>query len=154
MDRACCLYLLSPRTVTERGLTIHSSRRLRRGLTQALGGEDALWSPFVMWSFPGSLLWLPTAINLVIVAEILRLSWERFKGTGNTAQGELGPFMHIIVISIPIAITILLGWIILAVLHAKVLPHSHGTLNPGVVVLALSNVAAPALLWFALLSLT
>ena len=107
-----------------------------------------------MWSFPGSLMWLPTAVNLVIAAEILQLRWERFGGGGNTAQAELGPFMHIAAISTPIAIAILLGWSILAVLRANV---SHGhqpPSHPGIAVLAVANLAAPVLLWLALSSLT
>ena len=107
-----------------------------------------------MWSLPGALIWLPTAANAFIAAEILELSWERARGGGNTAQGEIGPFMHIIAISAPIAVVILLGWAVLAVLRANVQRSPEEKPHPGVTALAILNVGAPVLLYFGLKSLT
>lgn len=107
-----------------------------------------------MWSLPGALIWFPTAANAFIAAEILELSWERARGAGNTAQGEIGPFMHIIAISTPIAVVILFGWAVLAVLRAKVQRSPEEKRQPGVAALAILNIAAPVLLYFGLKSLT
>lgn len=109
---------------------------------------------FIVRSFPSSLLWLPTAINVFIAAEILCLYWERFSGVGNTAQGEIGPFMHIIGISTPIALVIVVGWVALAVLRANVHQDRETPNQRGALALALFNIAAPALLWLELLWLT
>jgi len=99
-----------------------------------------------MWEFPGAVLWLPTAVNAFIAAEILQLSWERMRGGYNTAQGEMEPFMHILTFSAPIAVFVLVGWAVLAVLRANV-PHSREfTQKRGAVVLAVVNVVAPVLL--------
>lgn len=107
-----------------------------------------------MWTFPGAVMWLPAAVNAFIAVEILQLSWQRTHGGYNTAQGEIEPFMHIIAISVPIALLILLGWAVLTVLRAKV-PHSGETSQPrGILMLASVNVAAPVLLWFGLKWLT
>ena len=107
-----------------------------------------------MWSLPGSLMWLPTAVNALIAAEILELSMERFRGAGNTAQGEIGPFMHIIAISAPIAIAVLVGWAILAVMRAKIPADRDAKNQRGVMALAIINVLAPVVLWFGLVCLT
>jgi hypothetical protein len=103
-----------------------------------------------MWEFPGAVLWLPTAVNAFIAAEILQLAWERMRGGYNTAQGEIGPFMHIIAISAPIAVFLLVGWAVLAVLRANVPRSRESTQKRSVVVLAVLNVAAPFLLVFEL----
>ena len=107
-----------------------------------------------MWSFPGAVLWLPTAINAWIAAQILLLSWQRARGGYNTAQGEIGPYMYTIAISAPIAVAILVGWVVLALLRANV-PHTRES-EPlrGVIALAVINIAAPALLFLALKWLT
>ena len=115
--------------------------------------QDAHGCVFVMWSLPGALIWFPTAANVFIAAEILELLWERVRGTGNTAQGEIGPFMHIIAISAPIAVVILFGWAVFAVLRAKVQRSPEEKRQPGVAALAILNIAAPVLLYFGLKSL-
>ena len=107
-----------------------------------------------MWSLPGAIMWLPTAVNALIAAEILHLSWERGRGVGNTAQGEIGPFVHVIAISAPLALAVLLGWSIVAVLRAKVPRDREAPRQRGVAALALINVVAPVLLWFGLKWLT
>ncbi|MDQ3024896.1 MAG: hypothetical protein M3R58_00110 [Pseudomonadota bacterium] len=99
-------------------------------------------------------MWLPTAVNAFIAAEVLNLSWERWRGLGNTAQGEIGPFMHIIAISAPIAVAVLVGWAVLGVLRAKFPRDLESQNHRGVMTLSLINVAAPFLLWFGLKWLT
>jgi hypothetical protein len=99
-------------------------------------------------------MWLPTLVNAFIAAEIAQLSWERWRGIGNTAQGEIGPFMHIIAISAPIAVAILVGWVVLAVMRSRVTHNSDASSNRGVVALSAINVVAPVLLWFGLQWLT
>ena len=96
-------------------------------------------------------MWLPTAINAFIAAEILWLSWERYAGMGNTAQGEIGPFMHIIGISAPIAAVILVGCLVFAALRARLRQNAQETQSHrGVIVLVFLNIAAPVLLLFGL----
>jgi hypothetical protein len=103
-----------------------------------------------MLQFPGAVLWLPTAVNAFIAAEILQLAWERMRGGYNIAQGEMGPLIHIFAISAPIAVFLLVGWAVLAVLRENV-PHSReSTQKRSVAVLAIVNVAAPFLLFFEL----
>jgi hypothetical protein len=103
-----------------------------------------------MWSFPGALLWVPTIANALIAAEIAHLSWDRLTGVTNTAQGEIGPYMHILAVSAPIAIAVLMGWAVLAVLRSRVPPDREAPTARGASTLALINVAAPVLLWFGL----
>jgi hypothetical protein len=107
-----------------------------------------------VWSLPGALMWLPTAVNAFIAAEILQLSWERARHLGNTAQGEIGPFMHIIAISGPIAVVILVGWAVVAVMRARVPRDREAPRQRGVVALALINAVAPVLLWYGLMWFT
>lgn len=107
-----------------------------------------------MWSLPGAFLWVPTLANVFIGAEIAHLSWERWRGVTNTAQGEIGPFMHILMVSIPSAIAVLIGWAMLAVMRSRVPPDREAPIQRGASALALVNVAAPVLLWFGLKWLT
>jgi hypothetical protein len=73
---------------------------------------------------------------------------------GNTAQGEIGPFMHIGAISAPIAVAVAIGWGILALMRTKVPPDREAPTQRGARALALINVVAPVLLWFGLKWLT
>ncbi len=107
-----------------------------------------------MWTAPGSLLWLPTAVNAFIAAEIFQIFWERYGPRGHlsagTAQAELDPFMHIILISGPISLMLLVGWAIVAVVQMKVPPSGDSPKDRGARALLLANVLAPIALWFAL----
>jgi hypothetical protein len=98
-----------------------------------------------MWRFPGVLLWLPTAVNAFLGAEILRFAWEARHGY-NMAQGDMQIAGHILVGSVPLSALLLLGWAILAVLRIKVPPSPELRREPGVRALALVNIVAPVLL--------
>jgi hypothetical protein len=116
--------------------------------TRSLEGKDACWSAVLVWSLPGALLWLPTLVNAYIAAEILELSWARSRSLAGTALGELGPFMHITVISAPIAVAIAVGWAALLAMRARVPADPAVSRQRGAMTLAFINIIAPVLLWF------
>src|SRR5476651_2702444 len=98
-----------------------------------------------MWTFPGVLLWLPTAVNAFLGAEILRFAWEARHGY-NMAQGDMQIAGHILVGSVPLSALLLLGWAVLAVLRMRAPPGPDSTREPGVLALAILNIIAPVLL--------
>ena len=104
----------------------------------------------LVWKLPGILLWLPTAANAAIGALIFDLWWDRTRHVGNTAQGEIGPFMLIIAVSAPIAAVVLIGWGTLAIMRAKVPSNREANQERGPIVLALVNVVAPFVLFYCL----
>lgn len=103
-----------------------------------------------LWALPASLLWLPTAVNAFILAETVQFGWERAYGTANTAQGDFAIGMHILMFSTPIAISFLIGIIVLAVLRTRVPRDAEAIATRGPAVLALLNLIAPVLLHFTL----
>jgi len=108
-----------------------------------------------MWSLPGALLWIPTVVNLLILVPMLELHWERYyyHGPKNTAQGEMGPFTLILLISAPMAVLLLLGWFVLFLVRLRYPRHPQEERQRGVIALAIGNVIAPLLLLFALMAL-
>ena len=107
-----------------------------------------------MWRLPGSLLWLPTAVNAFIAMEIFQIWWERWGPSGHlsagTAQAELGPYFHILMVSAPISIVLLLGWAILAVMRQRVPSPADAPKGRDITILALANIVAPIPLLLAL----
>jgi hypothetical protein len=107
-----------------------------------------------VWRLPGSLLWLPTAVNGLIAVEIFQIWWERWGPSGHlsagTAQAELGPFFHILIISAPISIALLLGWAVVAVMRQRVPSSADAPKGRGATILVLANVVAPIPLLMAL----
>ena len=103
-----------------------------------------------MWKTPGSFLWLPTAVNAFLLAEIIQLSWERTHGVTNTAQGDFEIAMHIMMASIPISICFLIGLSVFAVLRARAARDTESKRETGCAVLAMLNLVAPVFLYFVL----
>ncbi len=98
---------------------------------------------------PGAILWVPTLINLFIAAEIGQLWWERSGGVHNSAQGEMGPYFHIIGISAPGAAVLVIGWVALVVLGAASRGGARAP-NWALRSVAAGNIAAPVVLHYLL----
>jgi hypothetical protein len=103
-----------------------------------------------MWRLPGALLWLPTAVNAFLLAEIVQLWWQRSHGGHNTAQGDFEIAMHILAASVPISGLLLVGSGIFAALRTRVAPGPASKRELGVLGLVALNVVAPILLYFGL----
>ena len=99
-----------------------------------------------MWKFPGSLLWVPTAVNTFLLAEVVQLAWERASGVTNTAQGDLEIAAHIVLASVPIACCLLVGWCVLAVIRTQIPRDPESRRETGCIVLAVLNLIAPMVL--------
>ena len=103
-----------------------------------------------MWKSFGLSLWLPTAVNAYLLAEIIQLSWERSHGVTNTAQGDLEIAIQIMTASVPISICFLIGFSVFAVMRTRVPRDPESKPENGCMALAMLNLLAPALLYFGL----
>ena len=108
-----------------------------------------------MGSLPGALLWGPTVLNLLVLTSILSLHWERYyyDGPKNTAQGEMLPFMLILLVSAPMAVAVVIGWIVVFMARLRK-PKAWLEKHPrSVIALAIANILAPFMLIAALVML-
>lgn len=103
-----------------------------------------------VWSLPGALLWLPTAVNGFLAVEIVQLWWQRRHGGYNTAQGDFAVGMHIAAASLPIAALLIVGAVALLILRRAVGRSAGPAGSHGVYVLLAVNIAAPVVLYYGL----
>jgi hypothetical protein len=102
-----------------------------------------------MWSFLGAFLWVPTAVNAFIGMEIIQLAIEHSHGHFDGFDG-FDIAMHIIAASLPIAVTLAIGWIILSILRLKVPRSPEAKRDIGCLALTGANVVAPGVLFLGL----
>ena len=93
-----------------------------------------------LWGLPGSLLWLPTAVNAVLLSELLLNAWDR------PAQWQMEVGMHIWAFSVPLAIVLFIGVCVFAALRMRVPPDPARASGGSAQLLLAINVAAPVVL--------
>ena len=112
-------------------------------------GSEAAFGRTTVWSAPGAFLWVPVLVHVVIGIEIAQLALDRARGMRDGFDG-FDPTWHILLISVPVASAVAVGWAVMALLKRKVNPHTQTRGSPGCVRLGLLAVFGPALLFLAL----
>ena len=110
---------------------------------------DANAQSFTVWSPPGVFLWLPVLVHAAIAADILQLAFDRIRGIRDGFDG-FGPFWYILLISVPVAAAVGMGWLVMAVLKHRVNPHAPSRGSRGCLVLGVLAVSAPLILYVVL----
>jgi hypothetical protein len=101
--------------------------------------------PRGIWTLPGALLWLPTGVNAFVVAEIVQLWWE-----GRRAQADLEIALHILAMSVPMSVVLLVGVVVFLIMRRSVGARLSAALSRGVSILLVLNIAAPFILYYGL----